>query len=267
MRYIQNIAREKGENMNVSDLISLCKDIILNEKDNIIFIIIWMFMLSVCCVRAIHTTSIEEIFMTNKNKLKNDVYKLIFIWVILIPKNLFLAIDNLYIVFGLAALFESYIAHTRFRKKEEQIIDKSDTGLKLKRYYKDKQTQTSLRWIMYSMPIMTILFREMRLNSSLFICAIVTSVFEVAILAVSTPELIIKKSMNYYKNGQDRIFLYKRLENDTFLCGDSEDISEATKYIIKSFDELKTEQILNLKDKKLSKVEIKALRKELKKTR
>ena len=77
-------------------------------------------------------------------------------------------------------------------------------------------------------------------------------------------DLIIKKSMNYYKNGQDRIFIYKSLENDIFLCGDSEDISDATKYTIKSFNELRKEQILHLKYKKLSKAEIKDLRKELK---
>lgn len=245
------------------NIINEFKEIITAEKESIIFIIIAIFYLSACCVRAIYTTSIEEIFMSNKNKLKNDIYKLIFICVILVPKNLFLAIDNIYIVIGLAALFESYIACAIFRKKEEKIIDNSEVGLNLKRYYKDKQSQTTLRWIMYSMPIMTILFREMRPNSSLFICAIITSVFEVAILGVSTPDLIIKKSMNYYENGQDRIFIYKSLENDIFLCGDSEDISDATKYTIKSFDELRKEQILHLKYKKLSKAEIKDLRKEL----
>lgn len=248
--------------MDIPDLIGLCKDIVSSQRDNIIFILIAMFCLSACCIRAIYTTSIEEIFMSNKNKIRNDIYKLIFIWIILIPKNLFLAIDNVYIVIGLAALFESYIACTIFRKKEGKIIDNSEIGLKLKKYYKDKQSQTTLRWIIYSMPIMTVLLREMTPNSSLFICAIVTSIIEVAILGVSTPDLIIKKSMNYYKNGQDRIFIYKSLDNNTFLCGDSEDISDATKYAIKSFDELREKEILHQKYKKISKAEIKKLRKE-----
>ncbi|MBQ2982080.1 MAG: hypothetical protein IJD58_08200 [Lachnospiraceae bacterium] len=240
------------------------KNIILAEKENMLFIVITMIVVSVSCIRAINTTSIEEIFMNSKNKFMNDLFKLLFILVILFPKNLFLAIDNIYILLGLGALIEAYIEQVVFRKKEERIKKNTRSALKLKRYYKDRQLQITLRRIMYSMPIITILLREMGHYGSLIVCALATSVFEVAILVVSMPELIIKKSTNYYKNGQDRIFIYKSLDNNTFLCGDSEDISDATKYTIKSFNELRKEQILHLKYKKLSKAEIKDLRKELK---
>ena len=97
------------------------KNIILAEKENMLFIVITMIVVSVSCIRAINTTSIEEIFMNSKNKFINDLFKLLFILVILFLKNLFLAIDNIYILLGLGALIEAYIEQVVFRKKEERI--------------------------------------------------------------------------------------------------------------------------------------------------
>lgn len=114
------------------------KNIILAEKENMLFIVITMIVVSVSCIRAINTTSIEEIFMNSKNKFINDLFKLLFILVILFLKNLFLAIDNIYILLGLGALIEAYIEQVVFRKKEERIKKNTRSALKLKRYYKDR---------------------------------------------------------------------------------------------------------------------------------
>ena len=79
------------------------------------------------------------------------------------------------------------------------------------------------------------------------------------------PELIIRKSMDYYKDGTDKVFLYKSLENNNYLCGDSENISQASRYKIISLEELKNKEIYHQKYKKLTKAERKELDKLLKK--
>lgn len=250
--------------MDFLGLMRDCKDIVASGMDNIVFIVFFMLMTSVYCVRALYTTSIEEIFMSAKNKLINNTFKLLFIGVVLIPKNLFLAVDIIYIIIGLIMCVAIYVFFLVYKRKEAKIENDSECGIKLKIYYKDKQSQMILSLVMYGMPIITILFREMRPDISLIMCAVITSVVEVAIIGISMPELILKKSMDYYVDGTDRIFLYKSLKNNNFLCGDNESISLASKYLIISYEDLCTKEILHQQYKGVTKAEKKELCKKLK---
>ena len=240
-------------------------NIILKDKGDIIFIAIIILVLAVGCIQAIYTSSIEEIFMAEKNKFKNAILKLVFFWMILIPKNLFLAMYDVYILLAIVLCLIFAVVYMLFKRNEKKVKSDNVAGCKLKRYYKEIQSEMFLRLVMYGMPIVPILLRDIRHDSSLLISSIITSVLEVAIISVSMPELIIRKSMDYYKDGTDKVFLYKSLENNNYLCGDSENISLASRYKIISLEELKNKEIYHQKYKKLTKAERKELDKLLKK--
>ena len=107
--------------MDFLGLMRDCKDIVASGMDNIVFIVFFMLMTSVYCVRALYTTSIEEIFMSAKNKLINNTFKLLFIGVVLIPKNLldFANITTGAVFIGKGQIFEIWEPKSFEKYKEE----------------------------------------------------------------------------------------------------------------------------------------------------
>lgn len=223
-----------------------------------------MCILTVYCIRAVYTTSIEEIFMDAKKKLKNDILKLLSILVVFIPTNFLLATDVSFILIEIVVCVIGFITYIIYKIKERKTEKYKKTLCKLQTYYIDKQMNAILMMVICVMPAMVILWKSLYNTMPLFGCAVIVSVIEVAIIGISIPDLFLKKATNYFKNGQEKIFIYKRTDDDTVICGDNENISKASKYIVISLEDLKSKEIYHQQYKSISKDEKNGLCKEMK---
>ena len=241
------------------------------DKKSVIVLAVLMCLLTRYCIRAIYTTSIEEIFMNTKEKLVTDVFKFLAMLVVFISTNIVLTTDSFWILIEFVVCVMWYILYLIYCRKERKtnmILKKQNKSLyKLQIYYKDKQTMAILMIVLFFMPAMVIVYKSVYKTLPLFACLVIVSAIEIFIIGILLPELFVKKAKNYFKNGEDKMFIYKRLKNASVICGDDECLNKASKYIVISIDELKTKEIYHLQSEIITKDEKRDLCKKLKKMR
>lgn len=148
------------------------------------------------------------------------------------------------------------------------ILKKQNKALyKLQVYYKDKQTMAILMIVLVFMPAVIIVCKSVYKTLPLFACLVIASAIEVFIIGILLPELFVKKAKNYLKNGEEKMFIYKRMKDASVICGDDECFNKASKYIVISIDELKTKEIYHLQSEIITKDEKRVLCKKFKKMR
>ena len=81
------------------------------------------------------------------------------------------------------------------------------------------------------------------------------------------PDMIKMNSSLYFIEGSNRIYIYKKLDAQTILCGDNPQMNKTKKYMFVNYDKLKDKEIYNVQYRALSearKKELKDTYKELK---
>lgn len=241
------------------------------DKKSVIVLALLMCLLTRYCIRAIYTTSIEEIFMNTKEKLVTDVFKVLVMLVVFISTNIVLTIDPFFALIELVVCviwYILYLIYCRKERKTNMILKKQNKALyKLQVYYKDKQTMAILMIVLFFMPAVIIVCKSVYKTLPLFACLVIASAIEVFIIGILLPELFVKKAKNYLKNGEEKMFIYKRMKDASVICGDDECFNKASKYIVISIDELKTKEIYHLQSEIITKDEKRDLCKKFKKMR
>ncbi|PWM26330.1 MAG: hypothetical protein DBX40_03610 [Clostridiales bacterium] len=229
------------------------------DKRSVIILAILMCILTRHCIHAIYTTSIEEIFMNKNKKLVMDVFKLLTMLAVFICINIVLTTHSFFAIIEFGVCLICYCLYLRDCKKEKKIniiLEKNNKAFhKLQIYYKEKQTKQILMVILFFMPIMVIVWKAIYSDIPLFTCLVIVSVIEALVIGILLPELFVTKAMNYFENEHEKMFVFKRLQNNMLICGDNESISKSKKYIVISIDELKTKPIYHLQSEFITKEE------------
>lgn len=76
--------------------------------------------------------------------------------------------------------------------------------------------------VLLFMPAVVIVCKSVYKTLPLFTYLVIVSAIEVFITGILLPELFVKKAKNYLKNGEDKMFIYKRLKDASVICGDDE---------------------------------------------
>lgn len=252
------------EKKEIIEIIDIINNFNPTDKGNVIILAIIMCILTVFFIRAINTTSIEEIFMDNKKKLRNDILKMFSILVVLVPTNFLLATDASFVLFEIIICVVESFMYMVYRLKERKINDCDESLQKLQEYYKDKQTEYILKIVICIMSATATIWSNVQDIVPMFNCVVVISVVEVGIIGMLIPEIIVKKTMVFLENEQEKIFIFRRMSNDTIICGNAQNMGKVTKYIIISLDELKTKEIHHQQYASLTKEEKKELCKKVK---
>lgn len=91
------------------------------DKRSVILLAVLMCVLTNYCIRAIYTTSIEEIFINTKEKFLTDVFKLLVMLVVFISVNIILTTDWFCALIELVVCVIWYILYLVYCRKEKQI--------------------------------------------------------------------------------------------------------------------------------------------------
>ena len=75
---------------------------------------------------------------------------------------------------------------------------------------------------------------------------------EIAMIFMFDPEFIKRKSINYFFDNGNKMYIYRRIDKETVLCGDNPSISKAKKYKSISYDVFKRLEINHVVYRKLS---------------
>lgn len=156
------------------------------DKKSVIVLALLMCLLTRYCIRAIYTTSIEEIFMNTKEKLVTDVFKVLVMLVVFISTNIVLTIDPFFALIELVVCviwYILYLIYCRKERKTNMILKKQNKALyKLQVYYKDKQTMAILMIVLFFMPAVIIVCKSVYKTLPLFACLVIASAIEVFII-------------------------------------------------------------------------------------
>ena len=260
-----------GEALNLLEKVEK----IINDFDptNIGSVIVVAILVCVLCIpltRAIYTVSVEEIFMDERRKERNSFFKLLALLVIFIPSNYALSTQGALIVVEIPLGIIGFIVYGVYCAKEavtRKYIENIENIDKLNAYYKEKGSDSFLFGIICIMSGLCILMKQIVDKMSLFSCAVVVSTIEVLIICILMSELVNGNVNIYFLDDDKRWFIYKRIDNDTIICGDSMERSKADKYITITYEKLKRKEILHMQNKSLSGTEKGQLRNKYKEMR
>jgi predicted nucleic acid-binding Zn ribbon protein len=234
---------------------------------NVVVLSILVCALLIPLTGAIYSDSIEEIFMDEKRRGRNSFFKLLALLVIFIPSNFVLSIHGTFILFELLLGLIGIMVYFVYDRKEAGTRKYMENVGGLNAYYKGKKSGCLLFVIICLMPSMSILMHQRADNIPLFSCVVIVSIIEVSIMCISMPEFVNRSANDYFLDNGNKWFIYKRIDDDTIMCGDNTEQSKADKYITITYEELKKKELLHIQYKSLARSEISELRKKYKKNR
>lgn len=234
---------------------------------NVLVLAVLVCVLLIPLTGSIYSASVEEVFMDEKRRGRNSFFKLLALLVIFIPSNFVLSIQGTFILLELFFGFIGIIVYFVYDRKEASTRKYIENISELNEYYKDKRSGCFLFVIICLIPSMSILMNQLLDNIPLFSCAIIVSIIEVLIICISMPEFVNRSAKNYFFDNDNKVFIYKRIDDDTVMCGDNTELNKADKYITITYEELKKKEILHLQHKSLSGTEKGKLREKYKENR
>ena len=220
-------------------------------------IIAAVLTLIVVSVRAIYSTYVQELFMTNKQKEKNNVYKLIGLMGLLFIMNyVYLSIEWIDIV-GLIGFF--VFVNYAYRGWKNEINE-------LNTYYSNRKILSLITVIVLFGPEAVRMLEKQNILSQKVICVLIVSLVQILFIVITTPQILnISEAKCYYLDkDDDKWYLYYRIDDNNILCGDSSKVGLADKYKTITNDELKENVILRNKVQKLGYKDAKQINKEAK---
>lgn len=257
-----------GEILNLLEKVEkFINDFELGKKGNIIVGAALFCILFIHLIGAINTATVEEIFMDEKRKKRNSFFKLLMLLIIFIPTNFVLSIQGKFILFEILLGIICIIVCIIYSIKEHCTTKYIESISELNAYYKEKRLEYLLASIVCLMPSVDILMYHRVDNISLFSCIVIVSVSEVFAICFSMPEFVNRSANNFFIDNDNKLFIYKKIDNDTIMCGDNMEISQANKYITITYEELKKKEIIHMQYKCLSRTEKKKFRNKYKENR
>lgn len=240
----------------------------LNSKDMnaiVITVLIGVFLFQ--GYKSINNAYIEELFMKRKEREINIWSKCIFLTLLLLAENMILIVENSSLIIELifsAIGIVGYFVYDRLVTKTERYIQKLS---ELNSHY--KEIRQIFFWIMIISitPFCISLLCAVRSDISIYICVLFASIIETFLICLSMPDMIKRNSSLYFIEGSNRIYIYKKLDAQTILCGDNPQMNKTKKYMFVNYDKLKDKEIYNVQYRALSearKKELKDTYKELK---
>ena len=249
----------------VGDLISRID--LTNIKDVIILAII-LCLIYAQVFKVFYDTYFEEFFIISSKKSRNNFYKILLYFAVLLLVNIILTVDLSCYVLAFPISIVAIIVHFIYGRKIAMIQKYSEKTTDLITYYKRKQSDAFLYFIFSGAPACSRLLNDSLDNSMPLInCTIIISIMETFVLLVSISNLIKHESVIYFIKGNEKMYIYERVDSETVICGDSSRTSEAGKYITISYGELKKLEIFHEKYTEISRERKKFLYNEYRKNK
>ena len=249
----------------------------LDDTYEMISLIIAACMGIIFIHRAFYSTSIESIFMTRKQKMKNSLYKLIGFLIIFSAINFFMSYGIWINLIGIPVFLLTFISvfilsiiNIIFSIKEKRVqkyIDRDRRLERLKICYIESEQDVALITIILIIPLGISVLTEINSSISLLKGTIIMTVIEIFLISLCIPELLRPRSRNYFTENNEKIYIYKRLDDEIVLCGDKNSIYKSSIYRTISYEELKRKEIEQEEYNRLSRQEKRALKDELKRMR
>lgn len=214
------------------------KDVVIAAV-GILHIVLAVIVSSSCAMYSMH---IQEIFMTDKRKEKNNVNKLMSLLGVLFIMN------YVYIYTGWEAFIGigGIITFLLFFAFEIIIWRKSKNNkTKVLSRYREWSVRILGAVVIFFGPIVAEILEEQNILPNRSICILVVSIVEIFALVVTMPQILnIGEARCYYLDESDsKWYLYCRLDDGSILCGDSIKSGKAGKYRIITYVELKKRTI------------------------
>lgn len=228
---------------------------VFNPKDDkhiIILSIIICLFLGYFFV-TISATSIEDTYITQKSEIRNICIKIIMLEIVFATKNFVLLFDSKLIGFIWICGFIFSVFYEIYKVKEKRTAQDMENIEELNDYYKEKVSINGVMCIMCIVPIIAFIIHfRIGSNISELTCAVIAGIIEVAIIFMFDPEFIKRKSINYFLDNGKKMYIYRRVDEETVLCGDDPFINKAKKYKSISYNEFKRLEINHVVYRKLS---------------
>lgn len=225
---------------------------------DVIIAFIALAVLFALALKAIYITSIEEFFMNEKQKIVKGFFVLMYFLTLFTVYNLILLIfpwlliiDGGFFVLGSFISFILYLCCC-FGSSKSQSVDTSKKKIDCKVICNN----LVLYAIIFMMPWLAAIIKIEAEKIPLINCVLIASVIGVILVYFSMPSLLIKRSSNYFMSAGQKIYIYKRIDEDSVLCGNDPTINKSEKYIIIPYEELKKKEIFHIKNGDLDKSEI-----------
>lgn len=207
---------------------------------NVVIAVIILAVLFLLALKAIYTTSIEELFMSKKKKVIKDFFALMFFLLIFTLLNIILLIfpellKIEYLFFGISS---GYCFYCFCRSKFQCVLSN-----KKKIDYNERCNSFMIYAIIFMMPLLISMMKKEVDKMPLINCVLIISVIEIFLVYFSVPNLLKKKSQNYFMDNEQEIYIYKKIDGESVLCGDNPIMNKSEKYIIITYDELKKKEI------------------------
>lgn len=212
---------------------------------DVIIAVLILASLFALALKAMYISSIEELFMNKKQKIMREFFVIIFFSIVFTIYNLiFLIFPWLLLVDFVLFL----VCSLRFFYCFWQSMRKSVGANKEEIDYNEKCNKWVVYTIICMMPCLAVIIKIESEKLPLINYALIAGVIGVILIYFSMPSLLIKRSSNYFMSDGQKIYIYKRIDGGSVLCGNDPTINKSEKYIIITYDELKKKEIFHIKN-------------------
>lgn len=237
----------------------------LKSTECVFTVAIIILVIAVFSFKSLYTTSIEEVFMTLKEKKKHILYKVIILFVASLFVNIILLIEKKMLVFEIGGAIFLGVISVYYKLKELQTKVFLEKEVELYTFFKNKKFEFFMAFIFLLISMISGLINILALNISDLNCAIIVSVIDIVVFCTFMPELIKIPSNAYIFYDDKKLYLYDRVDENYVLCGNRSDMSDSDNYITISYEHLKGKEIFKDIHNNLSSEDKKKLKKKLNK--
>jgi len=209
------------------DFIELFKEIDIN---NIIFLIalsIGIIVIFASCVRPFFASSIEILFMSKEDELRRVGLTYVLMFFVFGEINYLFMTDSSFIVLCSGALILMPVIYFIL-----WIINKLGKGHSAFSWYKER---FGITFIVVFFPIIAYAC-SITTGVKTMGCAVLCALAEIIIMAIIYLNPMPKKSVASIKINDIEWHVFRRLDEDHFLCGDKDDITKCTKVKVLGYD-------------------------------
>lgn len=168
-------------------------------------------------------------------------------------------LERFIIVFMIIGALAFYIAIIINEKKQKQQENEELS------YYERKVQELMLMDIMLFMPVVSVVIQLTYPSLARGYCAAIAGLIEIFVVNLIIPNFYNSRSTVYFEIGDSKYYIYKKQEDGMMQCGDTSDISKATKYKLYPYEEICNMELKHEKTIQLSREQVKKLKEPLKK--
>lgn len=209
---------------------------------------------------AANCTCLEAILLDKKEKKELEVERIALFAILFAIVNFVAMLERFIIVFMIIGALAFYIAIIINEKKQKQQENEE-----LSYYYERKVQELMLMDIMLFMPVVSVVIQLTYPSLARGYCAAIAGLIEIFVVNLIIPNFCNSRSTVYFEIGDSKYYIYKKQEDGMMQCGDTSDISKATKYKLYPYEEICNMELKHEKTIQLSREQVKKLKEPLKK--